>query len=273
MSRGYTIGEAAKLLHVSRDTLRFYEKKKLAAPSKAENGYRYYAEEDIRMLLDLVFLRKLQCSIQDIQRLYADGSLACAESFLDLRIQEEEKEIRRHQQMLHQLTVTRYTRRKITEALGQYSLRQIPRTYAFSEKLPDYDLVRDAWFHTIQEETRLENCYLHEQLELCKEGQERQYYLVLEEYAVKELGLEALASTVPSFAFAQAVHCVYASKAVSPTFEDIQAMVCWAREQGIPLTGEVHAHYLWNHYREGRLETSYIEMYMPVGAGERALTL
>ena len=81
MGRGYTIGEAAKLLHVSRDTLRFYEKKKLAAPSKAENGYRYYAEEDIRMLLDLVFLRKLQCSIQDIQRLYADGSLACAESF------------------------------------------------------------------------------------------------------------------------------------------------------------------------------------------------
>ena len=37
MGRGYTIGEAAKLLHVSRDTLRFYEKKKLAAPSKAEN--------------------------------------------------------------------------------------------------------------------------------------------------------------------------------------------------------------------------------------------
>lgn len=265
MGQRYTIGEAAKLLHVSRDALRFYEKKKLAAPSKAENGYRYYAEEDIRMLLDLVFLRKLQCSIQDIQRLYEDGSLAYTESFLDHRIEEEEKEIRRHQQMLHKLTVTRYTRRKIAASLGKYTLRPIPRTYIFSEKLPDYDLVRDAWFRTIQEEERLENCYLHEQSDLRRGGDGRCYYLVLEDYAVKELGLEEAAGTAPSFAFSQCVHHVYASKTVSPTEDDIQSMVRWAREQKISLTGEVHAHYLWNHYRKGKLETSYIEMYMPVG--------
>lgn len=264
MSRRYSIGEAAKLLHVSRDTLRYYEKKKLTAPGKAENGYRCYTEEDIRMLLDLIYLRRLQCSIQDIQRLYGDGSLAYMGGFLDQRIQEEEKEIRFHQQILHQLKVTRYTRRKIAEPFGQYSLRQIPRTYIFSEKLSDYDLVRDAWFRAIEKEERLENCYLHEQWGVGEDGQERQYYLVLEEPAVKELGLEEIAVTAPSFAFGRSVHCVYASKNMSPTADDTWAMARWAREQGIALTGEVHAHYLWNHYREGRLETSYIEMYMPV---------
>ncbi len=265
MSRGYSIGEVAKLLHVSRDALRFYEKKKLAAPSKAENGYRYYSEEDIQLLLDLVFLRKIQCSIQDIQRLYEDRSLAYTESFLDRRIEEEEKEIRHHEQMLDKLIVTRYTRRKIVGSLGKYTLRPIPRTYIFSEKLPDYAQVREAWSRTIQEEERLENCYLHEQSDLRCGGDGRCYYLVLEDYAVKALGLEEAAKTAPSFAFSQCVHHIYASKTVSPTEADIQSMVRWAREQKISLTGEVHAHYLLNHYRKGKLETSYIEMYMPVG--------
>lgn len=35
MGREYSIGEVAELLNVTRDTLRFYEKKKLIVPRKA----------------------------------------------------------------------------------------------------------------------------------------------------------------------------------------------------------------------------------------------
>ena len=73
MGREYSIGEVAELLNVTRDTLRFYEKKKLIVPRKAANGYRYYSGEDIQLLLDLIFLRKLQCSILDIQTICGDG--------------------------------------------------------------------------------------------------------------------------------------------------------------------------------------------------------
>ena len=41
MAREYTIGQAAELLNLSRDALRFYEKKRLVMPKKKENGYRY----------------------------------------------------------------------------------------------------------------------------------------------------------------------------------------------------------------------------------------
>ena len=75
MGREYTIGETAQLLNVTRDTLRFYEKKKLIVPRKEANGYRYYSGEDIQLLLDLIFLRKLQYSIQDIQLLCEDGDM------------------------------------------------------------------------------------------------------------------------------------------------------------------------------------------------------
>ena len=52
MGKEYSIGETAALLNISRDALRFYEKKKLVMPRKRENGYRYYTEADIRILLD-----------------------------------------------------------------------------------------------------------------------------------------------------------------------------------------------------------------------------
>ena len=45
MGREYSIGEVAELLNVTRDTLRFYEKKKLIVPRKATNGYAIIQEK------------------------------------------------------------------------------------------------------------------------------------------------------------------------------------------------------------------------------------
>lgn len=265
MSREYTIGEVADLLQVSRDTLRFYEKKKLVSPKKGKNGYRYYSEEDIRMLLDLVFLRRLQYSIQDIQDMHQKGSLCYLRDLLDLRIKEEERLIQMHQKMLQQLVYSRYMREKVIQFLHQYMICPIPRTYIFSEMLPDYDSVRDEWFQASTKGLGLENCYLHEQFTVQEDGSwKHQCYLVLEEYAVRTMRMEALANTVPSFAFDRCVRYIYASEHISPQKEDIKAMIRWAGEQGIELIGEIHAHYLWNHYQEGKLKTSYIELYMPV---------
>ena len=89
MGREYTIGETAQLLNVTRDTLRFYEKKKLIVPRKEANGYRYYSGEDIQLLLDLIFLRKLQYSIQDIQLLCEDGDMDSMCDCFELRMKEE----------------------------------------------------------------------------------------------------------------------------------------------------------------------------------------
>lgn len=265
MKREYHIGEAAQLLNVSRDTLRFYEKKKLLTPKKEENGYRSYSEEDIRMLLDLIFWRKLECSIQDIQSIFEEGTLEHMHEFLTQRIIQEEEEIKRHQKNLGHLIVTRHTRKKIMNHLHQYSLQTIPKTYIFSTRARDYDTVRDAWFQAVAEDKGLENCYLHEQLIPQKNGSyERQYYLVLEESAVKTLNIEEKAKNTPFFSFPQCVHYIYASDTFSPRDEDIQAMIEWADNQGIELSGEVHAHYLWNHYQYGRLSRSYVELYMPV---------
>lgn len=264
MGREYSIGEVAELLNVTRDTLRFYEKKKLIVPRKATNGYRYYSGEDIQLLLDLIFLRKLQCSILDIQTICGDGSLEAMCDCLEVRVEEEEKLIRQHQQILRQLIATRYTREKIRKYFQQYVLRSIPRTYIFSPSVSNYDAVREEWFKALGEDKKL-NCYLHEQWDLQEDrAVNHQCYLILEEYAVRQLGLEKYAKNAPFFSFDECVYTIYASKTVSPQWEDMQKMISWANQQNIPLTGEVHAQYLWNHYQEGKLKTSYIELYLPV---------
>ena len=46
----YSIGEVSLRLGLSRDTLRFYEKKGIIQPKKEENGYRSYTYDDISRL-------------------------------------------------------------------------------------------------------------------------------------------------------------------------------------------------------------------------------
>lgn len=197
--------------------------------------------------------------------MYEEGSLDYMCSILTQRISEEEEEIKKHQRRVNQLIVTRHTRQKIMNHLHRYSLQMIPKTYIFSDYADDYDRVRDAWFQAVAEDKGLENCYLHEQLTPQKDGGFRhQYYLVLEEFAVKTLNIEEKAKNAPFFSFPQCVHYVYTSDTFSPGDKDIQAMIQWADNQGIELSGEVHAHYLWNHYQCGKLNRSYIELYMPV---------
>ena len=43
----FRIGEMAQMTGLSRDTLRFYEKKGVICAKRRENGYRYYSEGDL----------------------------------------------------------------------------------------------------------------------------------------------------------------------------------------------------------------------------------
>ena len=50
----YRIGDVANLMGLSRDTLRYYEKRGILSSKKEKNGYRYYTEEDIYRLFSIL---------------------------------------------------------------------------------------------------------------------------------------------------------------------------------------------------------------------------
>jgi len=64
----YTVKELAKISGVTERTLRWYDKVNLLKPAYyGENGYRYYEEEQLLLLQQILYFRELDFSLDDIR--------------------------------------------------------------------------------------------------------------------------------------------------------------------------------------------------------------
>lgn len=73
MGKQYSIKEAASLLGVKANKIRFYEKKGLINPKRGEgNDYRYFADEEVIKLHTILLYRALGLSVSDIEQLLQD---------------------------------------------------------------------------------------------------------------------------------------------------------------------------------------------------------
>lgn len=77
----YTVNKLAKLSGVSIRTLRFYDEVGLLKPAYyGENNYRYYEEEQLLMLQQILFFRELGFSLAEIQRIVKSSDFDKIES-------------------------------------------------------------------------------------------------------------------------------------------------------------------------------------------------
>lgn len=66
----YTIKEIADLAGVTTRTLRYYDEIGLLSPSETgDNGYRYYDQESLLLLQQILFFRELDVPLKDIQQI------------------------------------------------------------------------------------------------------------------------------------------------------------------------------------------------------------
>lgn len=69
----YTVGQVAKLAHVSVRTLHHYDELGLLSPSeRSEAGYRLYTESDLERLQQVLFYKELGFSLDEIRALMTD---------------------------------------------------------------------------------------------------------------------------------------------------------------------------------------------------------
>ena len=80
-----TIKEVEQRLEVPRATVRFYEKEGLLSPTRSENGYREYSEEDVVLLKKIIIFRKLDFAVADIEDVL-DGAKPMSEA-LEINIE------------------------------------------------------------------------------------------------------------------------------------------------------------------------------------------
>ena len=101
---GYLIGDVAQMVGLSRDALRFYEKKGIIRADKKENGYRYYSEDDIYRLMYILYHRKMNTSLEEIGGLMSgQNSTSAMRQHVRQRMAEEEEALRRHNQAIMRL--------------------------------------------------------------------------------------------------------------------------------------------------------------------------
>lgn len=73
----YTIGETAKLLGVSTQTLRFYDKKKILSPVYIDSntGYRYYSYKQFHIIDRIKYLQSFGLSLDEISVIIKEGTV------------------------------------------------------------------------------------------------------------------------------------------------------------------------------------------------------
>lgn len=66
----YTVKKLAELVGISIRTLRYYDEIGLLKPSYyGENGYRYYEEEQLLLLQQILFFRELGFELKQIRKI------------------------------------------------------------------------------------------------------------------------------------------------------------------------------------------------------------
>lgn len=77
-----TVKEVADLTGVSVRTLHYYHSEGILIPGEiAQNRYRYYDEENLRKLQNILFLRELDFPIQEIKSILSDPNYDQIDSF------------------------------------------------------------------------------------------------------------------------------------------------------------------------------------------------
>lgn len=122
----YTIGQVAKFLGVSRDTLKFYEEKGLVNPIQDdENGYRKYNHFDIYDVITVNFYREIDFEIKKIQEIRKSKSVEDIELVLEEKEQKILEEIEYKNLLLKHIKLVKEDCEKIKQHLGEYTIKEM----------------------------------------------------------------------------------------------------------------------------------------------------
>lgn len=264
----YLIGDVASMMGVSRDTLRFYEKKGILAVRKKENGYRYYTDEDIFELSSIFYHRKMNMGLDEIESLRtSDSSYQSNAIFADQKIREEEEKILKHQQTLVRLHLFRDECRKIERHLNRFSIKDFPDAYVIGTCASLQEGLRQ-WFYLSQKTPGLDMAYTYDFYDYCKNGDKtslefKHSSLLFYKELIRDLRLSLDFGSCPSAQKSRCLYTIVESDSRTPGTELADAMMDWGEQQGLQPKRLLVSDYIMHGTRDGQF-TYYLELYIPL---------
>ena len=132
MKKYFSVGEAAKIVHTTSETLRHYDRIGLVKPSKKDEwtNYRYYTEQDIVWLNTVRALQLMDLPLQEIKKVLEYDDLEKIVDFLtQAEIKADEK-----------IKALQYSQSKIRSARADYERKlQMRQTFngPFVKDIPE----------------------------------------------------------------------------------------------------------------------------------------
>lgn len=268
--KAYRIGDIANLVGLSRDSLRFYEKKGILPAQKKENGYRYYSEDDLFRLMYILCRRKMNMGLDLIsEQMNQELSPDTIQAALKEQIKIEQQKILQHQQAKMRLQMTSQDMERISQCMDIFQIRPFPSAYHI-ETMPNF---HDAiWKYFEQSETckGMDMAYLYNRFSIQENSlQPEETYLLIYQELEHYVELTKLQKQKSDIAITKNFPCVYTikeSRTPEPSFEDIQDMIKWADRQGLVCDTTVFANDMLYSFRQGCL-IHYLELYLPLSHG------
>lgn len=286
----YLIGDIAAITGLSRDTLRFYEKKGILTAKKKANGYRYFTEEDLYLLVRILFSKKMNFALDTTKELLpADVLSPDYQDTMRRQIREEMEAIRLHKQTLCRLLSIGKIYDGVENSKGRFCIKPFPASLLMCTADSLADGLKQ-WFMLCQKQPGLDMVYIYDCYQyrsgFTLESQEpaepsskalihRDYEaeliyqrscLILYKEVIEAMELDYDFSGCRTLPEESCIHTVVESKDARPDILTISSMRGWAAEQGLVASPDVLV--TSNFSRLQGDSNSYVqEIYIPLLSG------
>jgi len=128
----YRIGDVARILGISTDIIRYYEKKGVVSPVKDRlNDYRYYDTWDINYLIDCLWFKKFGFGIEEIAGIVTDCSYDQLLNLMMDKSEEMEDALRMQEMLLECMKSHCRSLESITDFMGVCDVCESPEIVCY----------------------------------------------------------------------------------------------------------------------------------------------
>lgn len=264
MGKRYTIHEISKLLGISADAIRLYEKEGLVTPVRdPQNGYRYYETLEIQRIMGIHLYRQLDVSIAEIRNLMAATSLSSVSDSFSYLALHTENEIEHLQRRLEKLRFMKQHIDNLIDGQRNCCIKELPAIYTlyhqdFSQPL--YSNMKDILASPVFSFGNF--CYTLEVSE------QNLYHSKALQFAIREPMMKVCpwydkADSLPRIEGCRCIYSVVKAPIYSELHWDLENMLSYAKEHGISCSNTAYAFYVFSIVPEDTV-IDYYEVYLPI---------
>lgn len=263
----YQIGDVADIVGMSRDTLRYYEKHGLLSPQKGENGYRYYTDSDVQNLISILYQRKMNFGLDKIRFVQTSGCYHDFNTLIANQIAAEEEEIRRHQQTIARLNLTRADFSRFQSDTSSIQMEEMPNSFVIVPQADMQESIR-LWFEYSQKYQGLDMMYIYDEYCWHRQGSQvtTEYknsqlllHKNLKEFVDYEIPEEPCSDPSPRFCVSTC--CISPTRTPDPSL--LLPMLDWASSQELIVSQQLFSTFCSQGRKDGQ-HVWYLQLFIPV---------